>query len=80
MDMKLEWIPRLNNKKCLLYVIYFKFYLTKYLCESLDDPTMTGWVLLFVVVLDQFLYHQCRYNFYNFLELYSTLFETEKGF
>ena len=64
----------------LNFIFYFKFYLGRYFCERLYDPTTTGWVLLFLVALDQFLYYQRRYKIYNFLELYSTLFKIEKTF
>ena len=65
-------------KNAYVYFTYFTFDLGRQFCEKFYNAN-TSWVLLFFVVF-WFLYHQCRYHFYNFQKLYSTLFEIEKIF
>ena len=62
-------------KKCLLYVLFEKVLLWKVI---LFNYQLSSFISCCFRQLN-FLYHQyCRYH--NFLDLYSTLFEMEKGF
>ena len=82
-DMKLGWMPRLNNNKMLtLHILFQVVLLGKVLLlwkVIWSNYQLTGSVLLFLVLVS-FIPSERRYNFYNYLELYSTLFEIGKRF